>query len=138
MVYFPKSHSRTPAQRLVRKLIGVIAVALIVFALWNVPYDILREERFRLYGETRTTGLVTEIRTETGSDNSREYFIDYKYIDQDGFARVEVAPLPKKLWDKFRPGSRVEVLYVTGRPGLVRIPGEIEPKFQIWLRNLLD
>jgi len=138
MVYFPKNHSRTPAQKLVRKLIGVAAVALIIFAFWNMPYDILREERFRLYGETRTTGLVTEVRTEASQGDSRTYFIDYKYIDRDGFAREAEASLPKSVWDKFHPGTRLDVLYVTGRPALSRVHGEIEPKFQIWLRSLLD
>lgn len=138
MVYFSGNTHRSLFERVVRKLLGLAAVALIVFVLWGLPYDILREERYRLYGETRTTGLVTEVGTAVGSDDVREYFIDYKYIDHDGFARESQAELPKKIWDRFQPGSRVEVLYVSGRPALVRIPGEIEHPFQTWLRNTLD
>ena len=131
-----KPAQRSPLVRLVRFAAGCLACAAIVFALWSIPYDVLREERLRLYGETHTTGVVTQVRTDESHEN-RRYLIDYKYVDQDGFARQATAPLPKDLWERFRPGHRTPVFYANPKPGLSRVPGEIEPAFQLWLRGLL-
>ncbi len=135
MVYFRDKTPRTPGQKLARKLIGIITIALIVFVLSQIPYELLREERFRLYGETRTTGIVTDV--YTANDHGRYFIVGYKYIDQDGFAHTAQAPLPKAIWQKFGPGSRIEVFYASGQPQLARVRGELEPAFQIWLRRLL-
>lgn len=113
-------------------------MALIIIALWQIPYDILREERFRVYGETRTAGVVTETHTVVAENGKRRYLIEYKYVDQDGFARTATAPLPDDLWKQYRPGSRIDVLYIRSKPGMSRIIGEIEPVFQVWLRRMLD
>lgn len=138
MVYFSGNRAnRNPAQRAGRFLIGLACVSLIIYALWQIPYDILREERLRLYGETRTTGLVTEVHT-TAAEAGRTYSIRYKYIDQDGFARETSAFLPVDIWERYGPGSRIEVLYVNANPGFARVRGELEPAFQRWLRSMLD
>ena len=120
-----------------RCLFGFAVTALIIFAISQIPYDILREERFRIFGETRTTGIVLEVRTDTLEDAEKRFAILYKYVDNDGFAHQAIAPLQREIWERYRPGSRIEVVYAQSRPGLVRVHGEIEPKFQIWLRNLL-
>jgi len=138
MVYFSNRHSRTPAQKGIRILLGITVVTLIIYTLSQVPYDILREERFRLFGEEYTTGIVTDLRTQTNGDRDSQFIINYKYIDQDGFARQAEASLPREIWSKYHPSSRIRVMYARTKPGLSRIKGEIEPKFQIWLRNLLD
>ncbi|CCH48635.1 DUF3592 domain-containing protein [Pseudodesulfovibrio piezophilus] len=128
---------RTPLERFGRKLFGLAAITLIIVALWNIPYNILREERFRLFGESMTTGVVTEIRSEQATSGERLNFIEYKYVDNDGLARWGSARLPEATWKRFRPGSLLQVLYAKSRPDLARIQGEMEPPFQIWLRNLL-
>lgn len=134
MVYFSSAHSRyTRTQRIYRVCIGALAIALIVYLLSLIPYDILREERFRLYGEAKTTGVVLE--TSGGGDS---YQLAYKFVDQDGFARTVVAPVPKDIWQRYHPGNRIYVFYPRSQPGLSRIEGEIEPPFQVWLRNVLN
>lgn len=129
---------RTPAIRLLRAVIGAAAVALILWGVAMAPYDIMRAERFRIYGETRTFGLVTALRTEAGTGGGTRFFIDYKYVDSDGLARRHSARLPHDIWLRYRPGSRVEVFFTRQRPELARVPHELEPPFQLWLRRMLD
>lgn len=121
-----------------RIAIGCLAVSLIVYLLASIPYDILREERYRLYGESRTTGVVTAVQTVPDTDGSSRYVIAYKFADGEGFVRQDEAPVPRTLWEKFQPGSRVMVLFVRSRPHMARIEGEIEPGFQVWLRKILN
>lgn len=132
---YPK---RSPMQRLMRRLFGVIAIALIIFLLSEIPYDILREERFRLFGEMRTTGIVLAVHSDGAAAPGKTYSIDYKYIDQDGYAHETSAPLARNVWETYHPGSRLEVIYVRSRPDLTRVKGEVEPAFQVWLRNVLE
>lgn len=132
-----KQPHRTPAQKAVRYAIGAISCALIVFILWQIPYNILREERFRIYGETSTTGIILEVGADA-SGNGYPFMIRYKYVDADGLAREASAPLPRELWEQYRPGSPIEVIYITSRAEIARVPGEIEPRFQLWLRSVLQ
>ena len=140
MVYLSGSTPRrSPLQRAVRALIGVAAVGLIVWGLASIPYDILRAERARLYGEEATTGLVLRLRTDEDPAHPRaRVVIEYTYADPDGFTRRAEARLPDSLWKRYRPGKVVKVLLVRGRPDLSRIPDEVEPAFQVWLRELMD
>ncbi|SOB59798.1 conserved protein of unknown function [Pseudodesulfovibrio profundus] len=138
MVYFPPKKHRTRSQKIMRFLTGIGAIALIILIFSQLPYEILREERFRLYGETRTTGIVTQVRTDTGATDNEKFLIDYKYLDQDGIVRYATAPLPKDIWVRFKPGNRLDVLYVRSHPDLSRVGGEIEPQFQLWLRKILQ
>ncbi len=138
MVFLSSIHpKRTPIQKAIRIGIGVLGVAAIVYILSLVPYDILREERHRMYGEARTTGIITGVRTDDVAIAGSRFVAEYKFIDGDGYARQALAPLPRELWDKLQPGSKVQVLFVRPLPHLVRMVGEIEPPFQIWLRSVL-
>lgn len=138
MVFLSGNHpKRTPAQKAQRYGLGVLACALIIFILWQIPYDILREERYRIYGETRTTGVVVEVNADSTGE-SYPFVIRYKYLDMDGIARDTTAPLPREIWEMFRPGNKVDVFYITSRPHMARIAGEIEPAFQLWIREILQ
>ncbi|WFS63549.1 hypothetical protein LF599_05125 [Pseudodesulfovibrio thermohalotolerans] len=140
MVYLSGSAPRrTPAQKFARILIGVAAVGLICWGLASIPYDILRAERARLFGEDITSGLVLDARTVEDPDYPQaSLVIEYKYADPDGFTRRAQARLPNGLWRRYRPGSVVKVLLVRGRPELSRLPDEVEPAFQVWLRDLMN
>ncbi|MFH1913954.1 MAG: DUF3592 domain-containing protein [Pseudomonadota bacterium] len=128
---------RTPLMRVLRGVVGCAAAALIIYALTMVPYDMLRAERFRMYGETFTTGVVTAVRSEAATGDGSRFFIDYKYVDTDGLVRNATARLHHEQWERYRPGGRIDVLYARQRPGVSRTPGEIEPRFQLWLRAML-
>jgi hypothetical protein len=140
MVYLSGSTPRrSPARRLARILIGLAAVSLIVWGLASIPYDILRAERSRLFGEEVTSGLVLKLRTDEDPDHPHaKVVIEYTYVDPDGYARRAEARLPDSLWRQYRPGTVIRVLLVRGRPDVARIPDEVEPAFQVWLRNLMN
>ncbi|XXJ19015.1 hypothetical protein ACR42D_05555 [Desulfovibrio caledoniensis] len=140
MVYLSGSNPRrTPLRRLARALAGLAAVSLIVWGLASIPYDILRAERSRLFGEEITSGLVLKLRTDEDPEHPHaRVVIEYTYVDPDGYARRAEARLPDSLWRQYRPGKVVKVLLVKGRPDISRIPDEVEPAFQVWLRNLMN
>ena len=139
MVYLSGSRpKRSPGVRLARIIIGILAVVAIVYGLSALPYDVLRVERYRLFGEVRTIGRVTALRTDVTRQEGLRYFIDYKYIDRDGLARQGTARIGRDLWIQFSTGDRLNVLFARSRPSLSRIPGEIETPFQHWLRRMLD
>lgn len=124
---------------LIRRVFGVMVIVAIIWGFYSIPYNILREERVRLYGEIRTSGLVLSARTGD-SKAAREpiFIIEYKYVDPDGFAHTTEARLPRNAWGMYRPGSSVEVIYAKAKPTLSRVPHEIEPPFQVWLRDRLQ
>ena len=64
--------------------------------------------------------------------------MDYTYTDPDGFARRAQARVPDSDWARYRPGMTVKVLYVRNRPEIARLPGEVEPAFQVWIRELMN
>lgn len=140
MVYMSGTHAkRTSAQRRLRFVVGAVVVSALIWAFYSLPYDILREERSRLYGEELTTGQV--IRVDTVADDAEDsarLVVTYRYVDPDGFARSAEARLPGHLWQQHRPGAIIKVIFVRTRPDIVRIPNEIEPAFQVWLRDLMD
>lgn len=139
MVYLSNPIKRTPMQRFVRYFLGTIVIGCLVWAFYSIPYDILREERARLYGEELTSGLVLAVSSdETGGMPDARLIVEYKYVDPDGFARIASARLPNSMWQKYRPGKTVKVIYVRTRPDLARVPDEVEPSFQVWLRELMD
>lgn len=140
MVYLSSNpHKRTPRQRLFRFALGIVAVALIIWGLASLPYDILREERTRLFGEEVTTGLVMKVLTdESGEYPGAKLLVEYKYVDPDGFAHRAEARIPDALWQQYRPGAVVTVLLAHGMPEVSRLPDEIEPAFQVWLRDLMN
>jgi len=140
MVYLSSSPvKRTPTQKILRFLTGSVVVSLIIWGLYAIPYDILREERARLYGENMTSGLILDVLTDPSPEfPGAKLIIKYKYVDPDGFARFAEARLPDNLWQKYRPGSTIKVIYGKTQPALVRVQDEVEPRFQIWLRELMQ
>ena len=100
MVYLSGSRpKRSPGVRVARIIIGILAVAAIVYGLSSLPYDVLRMERHRLFGEMRTIGRVTALRTDVVPQEGLRHFIDYKYIDGDGLARQGTGQGPPRPLD---------------------------------------
>ena len=139
MVYLSGAHpKRTRLVRLLRVLGGALSIAFIAWVLASLPYDILRAERSRLFGEEATTGLILTARTDENPDFPHaNLVIVYKYVDPDGYARRAEARIPDSLWQHYQPGMIIKVLLTRGRPDMARTPDEVEPAFQIWLRNLM-
>lgn len=133
-----KPHGSPKTSKSLRILAGCAAIGLIVWLLSLVPYDILREERFRLFGEKHTSGVVLALETNDSAAPENRFVIRYKFVDQDGYARTATAPLPEDIWSLYRPGNRIDVFYPSAKPELSRVPDEVEPPFQVWLRSVLD
>ncbi|BDQ35163.1 hypothetical protein JCM14722_27050 [Pseudodesulfovibrio portus] len=140
MAFMSGTHAkRTAEYRRIRIIVGAAVVACLVWAFASLPYDILRAERARLYGEEATTGVVLAVRGVESSDTGKgRLVVDYKYIDPDGFARTASARMDASKWSQYRPGRSVKVIFVRNRPEIVRLPGEEEPAFQLWLRDLMN
>ncbi|MBG0791593.1 MAG: hypothetical protein H0S80_13970 [Desulfovibrionaceae bacterium] len=140
MIYLSGKYAkRSPAQRRMRFVIGLAAVSCLVWAFASIPYDILREERARLYGEDVTVGVVLKAYADPSPDFPEAgLVVDYKYVDPDGLARTASARLPDSAWTRYRPGRTIKVVYVRNRPDISRLPDEAEPAFQVWLRRLMN
>ena len=123
--------------RLSRLVFGCVAVGLVVWLLAQVPYGVLREERARIFGEVRTTGLVEALRSESVPGGGMQFFVAYKYVDQDGMLRRAESRIEPDVWRRFSPGDKLHVLYARSRPELARVGGQIDPPFQMWLRRML-
>lgn len=140
MVYMSGTNAkRSSTNRKLRLVLGTVIVAFLVWAFASLPYDLLREERARLYGEEATAGVVLSVRSDVSPDYPEAgVVVEYKFVDPDGFARTASARMPDSEWTKYRPGKTIKVVFVRNRPDIVRLPGEVEPAFQLWLRDLMD
>jgi len=123
--------------RLSRLVFGCLAIGLVVWLLAQVPYEVLREERLRLFGEVRTTGMVEALRSESVPGEGMRFFVAYKYVDQDGLLQRSESRIEPGVWRRFSPGDKLHVLYVRTRPDLSRVGGQIDQPFQMWLRGVL-
>ena len=140
MVYMSGTNAkRYSTHRKLRIVLGTVAVVCLIWAFASIPYDLLREERARLYGEEATTGVVLSVRSDVSPDYpDAGLVVDFKYVDPDGFARTASARMPDSEWMKYRSGMTIKVVFVRNRPDIVRLPGEVEPAFQLWLRDLMN
>lgn len=139
MVFISNKPKRTPGERIVRFLTGLVVVSALVWGFYSLPYDILREERARMYGEEISTAMVLEAVTdESGEYPDAKVLIRYKYVDHDGYSRTAVARIPNSMWGKYRTGMVVRVYLVSTRPDISRVEDEVEPAFQTWLRSVLN
>ncbi|MEF2231247.1 MAG: DUF3592 domain-containing protein [Pseudodesulfovibrio sp.] len=123
--------------RLSRLVFGCLAIGVVVWLLAQMPYGVLREERLRLFGEVRTTGVVEALRSESAPGEGMRFFVAYKYVDQDGLLQRSESRIEPEVWRRFSPGAKLHVLYARARPELARVGGQIDPPFQMWLRRML-
>lgn len=122
--------------RILRILTGVAFTAGFIWLLYQIPYDIFREERARAMGERQVSALVFEKKLVEDVDGDL-HIISYRYYDSDGVERIGVANMPRDLWKRLQKGSRVPVFYARSLPTLSRVKYMIEPEFQRTLRGWL-
>jgi hypothetical protein len=108
--------------------------ALVLLALTRVPYETLREERIRAFGEEPALGVVTARRTVPAQEGER-HELTYRYRGPDGVARLRSAPFPADVWHASAPGTTLEVYFASGEPNLSRARFEVEDGFRVWLRE---
>lgn len=114
-----------------KKIIQIVLTALFLTALWNIPYNEIRTERIRSFGEKKAIGMITA-REVTGKKHIN-YWLTYSFVDPLGICRKRSVAVSKKCWEKHLGGDSIKVIYPVAQPGLSRIKGEIESPFVIFM-----
>ena len=135
---YPHQRPRRPLRSFLAKALLILATAGVIWGLASLPYDILRVERIRAFGEQETRGVVLSVAGAEDQDGRPVVLVEYEYRDGDGVFRQaralfspEHSPIPK-------PGDDVSVFYARGNPNIVRLEGQIEPWLQEHLRKFLS
>ncbi|MEF2144906.1 MAG: hypothetical protein V3573_05630 [Desulfovibrionaceae bacterium] len=119
-----------------RQLTLLILTAFLVWLFTQIPYDILREERFRAMGENRITVWIVDKKMDT-TDGLTRKLLFYRYKDADGITRQSVVSADESTWNATRIGTPLAGFAAKVAPGLSRIIGQEEEPFRLWLRNAL-
>ncbi|SDK87273.1 hypothetical protein SAMN05660337_1524 [Maridesulfovibrio ferrireducens] len=90
-------------------------------ALFLIPYQEIRIERIRAFGENKAVGIVIE-----KIDRKVEQLIRYRFIDPLGQAQERVASISDKNWEKLSPGDNIVVYYAKAAPRISRVKNEKE------------
>lgn len=135
--------SRSVSVRLKKAVQLFLAIGLTLLFLWllyKVPYQMLREERIRILGETYTSGeVLSKAQSKTTSKYETPWYtITFRYVDDDGYARTARAVMQEEVWRRLQPGSVVQVWFARAKPDLVRVKGMVESEMQVMLRNWLQ
>ena len=134
---YPHQKPARPLRTALVRTAWVLAAAGLLWALYSVPYDILRTERLRAYGEVETRGVV-QGKSESRDANGRTLLlVEYVYEDGSGLLRKAEAPFDPDRYAVFQPGDPLTVFYARADPTIVRAEGQIEPWLQERLRTFL-
>lgn len=106
------------------------ATAFLVL-LWSIPYQDIRVERVRAFGEAKAVGTVTN--KSFSAVNSKVYYLTYSFVGPQGFSRTRTAEVTEKLWKSYHNGDYIEVIYAKAAPEIARIKGEVEGDFITFL-----
>lgn len=123
----------------VQFLLSIGLVGLTLYLLYTVPYQMLRQERVRAFGEVETTGvaIVLEKGNTTTKYETPWYTVTYKYVDGSGYTRTAKSVIKGNAWHRLQPGSKFKLWYAKQKPDLVRVEHQIESDMQIWIRKWL-
>lgn len=113
-----------------RRLSALVLAAAFLFALTQIPYSTIRQERIRAFGERTVPAVVEQKARRDGT-----LLLTYSYRTDDGRVRRRTAPFPRPFWDRIRPGQPLEVYVAVGAPNLSRAREETEEPFRVWLRT---
>lgn len=114
-----------------KEIITYTAAFLFFLSLFFIPYDEIRTERIRAFGEKTAVGIVIDknIRKEQISPSVEEkasYMIKYRFIDPSGLPRERSASVDTNFWRKVTRGESVIVHFAKAEPGISRIENEEE------------
>lgn len=112
------------------KIIFLIAVVLLVSLLF-IPYEEIRAERIRAFGENKAIGIVIDksVRKEEQNKTNQllqQYIVRYSFIDPSGLPRERAAIVEKAFWGKIILGDNIIVHYAKAQPGVSRLEHENE------------
>lgn len=134
---YPHQIDRRPVRAALMRAVWILGAAGVLWLLFSLPYDILRNERLRAFGEVETRGLVRSKAEIQADDGQTLYMIQYMYEDESGLLRQAEAPFPPDIYEVLEPGDRITVYFARVEPTIVRVNGQIEPWLQDRLRKFL-
>ncbi|WP_320169102.1 hypothetical protein [Maridesulfovibrio sp.] len=108
-----------------------LAACAVLLALFLVPYDDIRTERIRAFGEKSAVGTV--IGKQRHAENSgspgssiTDYLIRYRFVDPSGLPRNREARVDEDFWKEIVPGDSVVVHFAKAAPRVSRVEHEVE------------
>ena len=125
----------SPSAKRLRTALALILTGAVLWLLSQVPYQILREERIRAFGETEVRAVVTGVAVDD-SGTGRTWLATYRYIGPEGMTRERRAAFPPEVWERLAPGRVITVYYANGEPNISRAQLEAESAFRVGLRRL--
>ncbi|MGE4554426.1 MAG: DUF3592 domain-containing protein [Desulfovibrionaceae bacterium] len=129
--------ARKPSSRL-KKVLWYSAAAGLLVLLTLIPYDVVRQERLRAFGEIETRGRVEERYQAVDQDGRTLCMLAYAWKDREGRVHLRDAAFGRDWWAALRVGDPITVHYARAQPDLARAQGELEGAFARRLREFLS
>ncbi|WP_320009220.1 hypothetical protein [Maridesulfovibrio sp.] len=123
-------YNSVPKSGLTRK-IAFCAALLVIAGYFFIPYQEIRLERIRAFGENKVIGIVIEKNSRIGEYNykqekTKRYTVTYRFIDSSGIPRERTAVVKNNFWRRILRGDSVIVYYAKAAPEVSRIEHEKE------------
>lgn len=114
-----------------KKIVTYLAALLFFLSFFFIPYDEIRTERIRAFGEKAAVGIVIDKNIRKGQispsvEGKKNYMIKYRFIDPSGLPRERSANVDTNFWRKVTKGESVIVHFAKAEPGISRIEHEEE------------
>ena len=121
-----------PSYSPVKKILLLVAAFIFLCALYIIPYQEIRLERIRAFGENEAVGTVLEKiyknphANNPSNDQQIKQLIRYRFIDPLGQPQERIASVSDMEWNKLSPGDNIIVYYAKAAPRISRIKNEKE------------
>ncbi|WP_291326633.1 hypothetical protein [Desulfovibrio sp. UCD-KL4C] len=116
----------------IKRNLLLVGAFLFLCALYIIPYQEIRIERIRAFGENEAVGTVLEKIYHKPHANNHldeqqiEQLIRYKFIDPLGQPHERTASVSEMEWKKLSSGDNIIVYYAKAAPRISRIKNEKE------------
>ena len=121
----------SPTKSGIKSKIAMLAALMVIAGYFFIPYQEIRLERIRAFGEKKVIGIVIEKNSRIGEHNSEKtkeerQTVRYRFIDPSGLPRERTAAVQSTYWMGISQGDSVVVYYAKAAPEVSRIEHEIE------------
>ncbi|WP_319761553.1 hypothetical protein [Maridesulfovibrio sp.] len=115
----------------IKNKIALSAALFVIVGYFFIPYQEIRLERIRAFGENKAIGIVIEKNSRIGEYNFKKgdknsQTIRYRFIDPSGLPRERTATVEQSFWRRISQGDSVVVYYAKAAPGVSRVEHEVE------------
>ncbi|WP_419780534.1 hypothetical protein [Maridesulfovibrio sp.] len=121
----------SPTKSGIKSKIAMLAALMVIAGYFFIPYQEIRLERIRAFGEKKVIGIVIEKKSRRGEHNSKQDHIErqtvkYRFVDNSGLPRERTATVKNNFWRRISRGDSVIVYYAKAAPEVSRIEHEKE------------